>query len=65
MLWTPKKSLVAMATVAMEKLAIPKMKASGLVFLIMSRILMNFLIIGQSVDNNLRYSCYFPLICYV
>ena len=29
-----------MATVAMEKLAIPKMKASGLVFLIMSRILM-------------------------
>ena len=42
MLWTPKKSLVAMATVAMEKLAIPKMKASGLVLLIMSRILMNF-----------------------
>ena len=54
MLGTPKKSLVAMATVAMEKLAIPKMKASGLFFLIMSRILMNFLINGQSVDNNLR-----------
>ena len=50
MLLNSKKTLVAIATVAMEKLTIPNMKASGLIFLIMSRILMNFLIIGQSVN---------------
>ena len=38
MLLTPKKSLVAMATKAMEKLVIPKIKPSGLVFQILSKI---------------------------
>ena len=38
MLLTPKKSLVAMATKAMEKLVIPKIKPSGVVFPILSKI---------------------------
>ena len=38
MLLTLKKLLVAMATKAMEKLVIPKIKHSGVVFLILSKI---------------------------
>ena len=38
MLLTPKKLLVAIATKAMEKLVIPKIKHSGVVFPILSKI---------------------------
>ena len=38
MLLTPKKLLVAMATKAMEKLVIPKIKQSGVVFPILLKI---------------------------
>ena len=38
MLLTPKKVLVAMATKAMEKLIIPKIKHSGVVLPILSKI---------------------------
>ena len=53
MLWTQKKSLVDVATVAMEKLAVPKMKASGLVFLILLRNLISVCILKKTIDYNL------------